>query len=209
MQWPRMGMKGGKSVERFRHSRQTLSGCGCGPKIACCPEDCGYIVERVLSSQTHTCCFDGMLTVCGLPARLCPPLTLCGVSVLEVKPCERAELHGGCCPPCGAGSRVALVLCCQVKDQCGKCAEGASQIEVEVPPVCREGRRGGCLRRGAEVELVSARFCAPCAFAVCAHICIQTVLSCCEMVGPKRPCPPMCSFLPLYPPVPRGLPFKG
>lgn len=174
----------------------------------CAPRGCdqGYIVEKIISNRRCETCFEGVITLCGLPAHLRPPLTLCSVEVIQVKPA--CAPHEGMCMPlpgCGCAprgrDRVTIFLLCCVADSCGCRGEGVAQIEIDdcCGPL-RPVERGANVRRGAQVELRSACFCAPCGFRVCMDICLHTVISCCEMVGtrPRDCCE--CPQLPLYPP---------
>lgn len=161
----------------------------------CCQEG-GYIVERIVSNQKEDICFEGLLQINGLPAHLCPPLSLCGIDVVCLEPCRAAE---PCCAP-RPMQRLAVTLCVCVIDSCGCRAEGEACIEISV---CgRHGRElcGLNVRRGAQVYLSSACFCPPCAFQVCLNLCVQTILSRCEMIGQRPLCPSPCPDLPLYPP---------
>ena len=158
-----------------------------------CRPDCGYIVEKIISSDTEDVCFSGLLQISGLPDGLCSPLCLRGVDVMRVEPvCESLDL-------CGV-RRLRVLLCCYVSDSRGCRAEGTACIEVEV---CgRNGPRacGVNVRRGAQVFIQNACFCPPCAFDVCLRLCITTIVSRCEAVGSRPACPTPCPDLPLYPP---------
>lgn len=179
--------------------RKPHPGWDCGWKWPCATgcRDLGYIVERIVSNRHCNTCFDGVITPSGFPAHLKPPLTLCRIEVMQVKPVCPTEPSIGC----GTMGRVCLVLLCCVVDRCGCRGEGVVQIEVE--DCCRPERAweaGTNVRRGAQVEISNACFCAPCSFHVCLNICLHTVVSCCEMVGARpQPCN-SCPTLPLYPP---------
>lgn len=157
--------------------------CGCGPVG-------GYIVEKIVGNQREDLCFDGAIEVCSLPCGLCPPLCLTGMEVLDIQP-----LCGGCAP----AARLRLTVCCCVCDSRGCRAEGTAKLEVES---CLGSGKCGCtLRRGAQIAVRSARHCPPCAFDVCLDICLQTIMSRCELVGGKDSCRPPCPPMPpLYPP---------
>ena len=162
----------------------------------CCPEG-GYIVERIVCSDRAETCFEGLLQIEELPDCLCPPLCLRGIDVMQVD-----TVCGGmdaCCTGRMQGmQRLRLTLCCYVTDSRGCRAEGVACIEIQTPG----RRRNACgvnVRRGAEAFIRGARFCPPCAFDVCLNICVSTVVSRCEMTGPRLPCPPPCPDLPLYP----------
>ena len=167
-----------------------------------CRPDCGSIVEKIISSDTEEVCFSGLLQISGLPECLCPPLCLRGVDVMRVEPvCEGLDA-------CGV-RRLRVTLCCYVSDRSGCRGEGTACIEVEV---CgRSGPRmcGVNVRRGAQVFVKNACFCPPCAFDVCLHLCISTIVSRCEAVGARPACPPPCPDLPLYPPPIRRAPGAG
>lgn len=90
---------------------------GCWPERPCrrpphpggCRPDCGYIVEKIISSDTEDVCFSGLLQISGLPDGLCSPLCLRGVDVMRVEPvCESLDL-------CGV-RRLRVLLCCYVSD---------------------------------------------------------------------------------------------
>lgn len=165
----------------------------CHP-VNCCADDLGYVVERVRSRHQEHVDIQGMLTLCGLPARLAGPLRLCGAQVVQIAPVG-----------CGCdGHAFCLTLRCHVIDACGRQACGEAEMTVSLrrlPPAC-----GGCLRLGATVALEEARFCAPCSFFVCARVCLLVVLSGEAHMTLCGACPPPCPHLPLYPPpAPRRL----
>lgn len=161
------------------------------PFSPCC--DGGYIVEKIVHRQSETICYDGMLTISGLPEPCCCPWTLCAVDVTQIVPCGEDF--------CGCGStRLKMTLLCTVADRCGNRMECVSCIEVES---CAKARwlQGTNLRRGAQVILGCARFCPPCAFEVSMKVLLQTVYSRCEMLSSAPACPPAYPMpLPLYPP---------
>lgn len=166
--------------------------CGCGPVG-------GYIVEKIVGNQGEKLCFEGRLEISGLPCGLCPPLCLTGVEVWDIR---------AVCGSCQPGARLQLTVCCFVCDARGCRAQGMAKLEVSSclsPEGC-----GGTLRRGAQIAVLSAAFCPPCAFDVCLEICLQTVVSRCELLSGREksccsPCPPMP---PLYPPPCRPAPKR-
>lgn len=173
------------------------------PGGCCCPEG-GYIVERIVGSDREDACFSGLLPIKGLPDSLCPPLCLRGVDVMQIEPVCAGAHACDMGPICGDGQRLRVTLCCFVTDSRGCRAEGIACIEIQVSGRRRPYACGVNVRRGAEIFVQSACFCPPCAFDVCLNLCINTIISRCEMVG-QRPscppsCPPPCPDLPLYPP---------
>lgn len=177
-----------------------------------CCMDGGYIVEKIIGQHKQEACFEGCITLSGLPAHLCPPLTLCGVEVVQVQP--RGINHAcsacNCAPakdfrqpldtPSAIHDVLLVTLLCQVVDSCGCRSEGIACIDIEL---CRPNGHEICgvnMRRGAQVFVRNACFCAPCSFQVCMDICVQTVMSRCEVLGNKPFCAPVCPPLPLYPP---------
>lgn len=163
----------------------------------------GYIVERIVASQNQRLCFDGLLTICGLPACLCPPLTLCDLDIVCIEPC--VQCPDACCPPCGT-VMLRFTLECHVTDCCGHRGQGQACIELPAQQ-CRGAWRGATIRRGAQLQVARACFCTPGSFQVCLYIDLQTVISQCEMVG-EMPCSASaCPTLPIYPapaPLPCG-----
>lgn len=187
--------KEGVAVERNGQDGFCFSGAGRRPSRSgrCCPEG-GYIVERIVSAQREDACFHGLLQLCGLTAGLCPPLCLQSVEAISIEPCC---MPGECQDPCGM-ERLALTLCVCVADSRGCRGEATARIEIQARRV-----RRGCglnVRRGAEIAVQSACFCAPCAFEVCLSVCVNTVLSRLEMVARQPSCCAPCPDLPLYPP---------
>ena len=170
----------------------------CGyPKGEPASRQCGgYIIERIVASHSQCLCFDGMLSVCGLPACLCPPFTLCDVDVACIEPC--AQHPGACCMPCAA-AMLRFTLLCHVVDSRGQRGQGQAVVELAAQQRCGDAGCGANIRRGARVRLVRACFCPPCAFKACLYMDLRTVVSQCEMIGtahcPSRACPP----LPIYP----------
>lgn len=157
--------------------------------------DGGYIVERIVSRQSESLCFEGILALDNLPAGLCPSLTLCDVQVVQIMPCA----------PCGTLShgseRLAMTLLCTVSDSRGCHAECCANIELEScarPAGCSQ--MGLNLRRGAEVCVGCAHFCPPCGFHVSLRILLQTVFSRSELAQARPSCAPCPPPLPLYPP---------
>lgn len=164
------------------------------PPLSC---DGGYIVERIINRQSESLCFEGFLSLDGLPCGLCAPLTLCGAEVVQIRPC----LSG--MAPCGCGhERLALTLLLTVVDSRGCRAETCATIEVEScarPMNCSQ--QGLNLRRGAEVCVGFAHFCPPCGFNVSLRILLQTIFSRSELTSPYPSCACACPpALPLYPP---------
>lgn len=152
-----------------------------------CPKPCcGYILEEIHSHQQECCCFHGILDICGLPARLVAPLSLCSVEVV-------------CITPQGVQNRTAfcLTLRCEVADCCGcrACGEACMTVTLRHAP----GRCGENLRLGARIDVREARFCAPSSFQVCADVCLVVVKSGAGRIIRQQPCAPACLFPPLYP----------
>ena len=162
----------------------------------------GYIVERIVASYSQCLCFEGTLSVCGLPACLCPPLTLCDAEVACIEPCTPCP--DSCCMPC-AEVMLRFTLVCHVADSRGHRGQGQASIELAAQQRRSDVGCGANIRRGAQVRVARACFCAPCAFEVCLYIDLRTVASQCEMLGEApcfaRACPP----LPIYP-MPAQLP---
>ena len=167
-----------------------LSDCSCrrpqSDGHGCCRPCCGYILEEILSHRQEPCCFQGNLEICGLPARLVPPLTLCSVDVVCISPQCAGDHHTSC-----------LTLRCEVADCRGCRAAGEAFMSVALVhvPDCR----GGSLRLGAEILVREARFCAPSSFAVCADVCLTMVITGAGRMLRQQPCAPKCLFPPLYP----------
>ena len=178
--------------------------CGCVQTEECACEQ-GYIVEKIVSSRRCSTCFEGMITVQGIPQGLRAPLRLCSAEVIRVNAMQSCDAPA-CMPPCSGcqtvhrPGRVMLTLLCCVEDACGCRAEGTACIEVEdccLPP--RPCPMDANLRRGARAQVTRACFCSPCGFHVCADVCLYAIVSRCEMVrGCPKPCP-SCPQLPLYP----------
>lgn len=180
----------GKSYGGYRPG----SSCCCPPPrpSGCCPEG-GYILEKIVQNDREELCYTGLLEICGLPHHLCPPLCLRSAEVMNIEPCMPDA-----CTPCGE-QRFRLALLCCVVDSRGCRAEGMAHIEV----LLHRGIRPPCgmnVRRGVQVQVRSACFCPPCSFDVCLGLCINTIVSRCEIVGKQPACPPSCPPLPLYPP---------
>lgn len=152
----------------------------------CCRPCCGYIVEEIHSHQQECCCFQGILEICGLPARLVPPLTLCSVDVVCISPQCAGDRH-----------TFRLTLRCEVADCRGCRANGEAFMSVapgHVPDCCN-----GNLHLGAEIDVREARFCAPSGFAVCADVCLTVVITGAGRMLRQQPRAPKCLFPPLYP----------
>ena len=164
------------------------------PASTCC-YDQGYIVEKIVHRKSESLCFEGFLPLNNLTDRLCPPLTLCGIEVLQIRPCKRNV--------CSCERELLeITLLCLITDARGCRGQGFATIEVESCdnnwPCSQSGLN---LRRGAEICIGFSRFCAPCGFEVSLRIALQTILSRCEITSSRphcdNPCPPA---LPLYPP---------
>lgn len=164
--------------------------CGCeqsqSGRHGCCRPCCGYILEEIHSHRQECRCFHGLLEICGLPARLMPPLALCRIDVVCISPqCAQER------------SAFRLTLRCEVEDCCGcrACGDACISAELRVP-ACR----GENLRLGAEIDVHSARFCAPSAFEVCADIILLVVTTGAGRMFKHQPCASrQCAFPPLYP----------
>lgn len=152
----------------------------------CCKPCCGYMIEEIHSHQQTRCCFHGIVEVGGLGKHWRPPLTLCGVRVVCITP--------QCAQSCAA---FRLTLRFEVVDACGcrACGEGSILVSFAHAPV-------GCgerLHLGARIDVREARFCAPCAFELCAEIQLVAVVSGAGRIVGQLPCAPACAFPPLYP----------
>ena len=175
------------------------------PPSPCC--DSGYIVERIVQRQSETLCFDGLLTLNGLPCGLCAPLTLCNVEVVQIRPVGGFDPCNPCspcgCDPCGGCDQLAVTLACSVVDARGCSGEGFATIQVQSCAQMCSSRQGLNVRRGAQVCVGFSRFCAPCAFEVSLKLSLQTLYSRSEWMSGRPPysqdncCAPA---LPLYPP---------
>ena len=152
----------------------------------CCRPCCGYIVEEIHSHHQERCCFRGMLEICGLPARLAPPLTLCRADVSCISPLCGQERAAFC-----------LTLRCEVEDcrGCRACGEACICITLQHAPACC----GENLRLGARLDVQHACFCAPSAFEVCADVHLMVVTSGVGRMLRQLECAPRCAFAPLYP----------
>lgn len=173
--------------------------------------DGGYIVERIVQRQSETLCYDGLLTLSGLACGLCPPLTLCDVQVVSIKPASPAPRD--VCGPCetyapGGCENLSLTLLCSVVDARGCSGEGCATVCVQSCARACDPWQGLSVRRGAQVYLGHSRFCAPGAFEVSLKLILQTLFSRAEWTGGRPPCPPdRCPTpLPLYPPPVRRFP---
>lgn len=154
-----------------------------------CPN--GYILEKVIGNRQENLCFNGLIEIGELSGGLCFPLRLCDVQVMDIRPCGARR-----------STRLEFTVCVTVMDGRGCRAEGIARFEVES---CIRGccACGVNVRRGAEIRVISARFCPPCCFEACFEICLQTLESRCELVGGRDKCCTQCPQLPLYPPPPR------
>ena len=122
--------------------------CGCSRGEPAARQRGGYIVERIVGSHCQCLCFEGMLSVCGLPACLCPPLTLCDVDVACIEPC--AQCPGACCSPCEA-VMLRLTLICHVADSRGRRGQGQAVIELAAQQRCDNVGCGVNIRRGVYI----------------------------------------------------------
>ena len=172
------------------------------PPSSCC--DGGYIIERIVHRQSETLCFDGLLTLNGLPCGLCAPLSLCGVEVVQIRPIGGFDPCDPCgCDPYAGCDRLAVTLACTVVDARGCSGEGLATIEVQSCAQRCSPRQGTNVRRGAQVCVGFSRFCAPCAFEVSLKLSMQTLYSRSEWMSGRPPIPQegCCPQpLPLYPP---------
>ena len=178
------------------------------PPPPCC--DGGYIVERIVQRQSETLCFDGLLTLNGLPCGLCGPLSLCDVEVVQIRPvggfdpCDACNPCNPCgCDPFGGCDHLAVTLACTVVDSRGCSGEGFATIQVQSCAQMCSPRQGLNVRRGAQVCVGFSRFCAPCAFEVSLKLSLQTLYSRSEWMNGRPSCPQdhCCPpALPLYPP---------
>ena len=164
------------------------------PPAICC--DYGYIIEKIVHRQSESLCFEGILPLNGLPNGFCPPLTLCNVEVLQIRPCRNGMMSCGC-----GKERLEISLLCVITDAYGCQTECCSTIEVESCVNSPCAQQGLNMRRAAEVCVGFNRFCPPCGLEVSLRIQLQTLFSRCEMVSSKPACSISCpSPLPLYPP---------
>ena len=155
-------------------------------------EGCEYIVERIIAKRCEPLCFRGHIAVSGLSPGLCPPLCLCGVKVMDIR-------------PCGAQDELELTLLLTVHDARGCSAEGRACLHLTSCAPCAPCGMGTSVRRGAEIQVSEASFVPPCGFFVCLNIELHTLVSRCELACcPPCTCArPSCPVLPLYPPPPK------
>lgn len=152
----------------------------------CCKPCCGYILEEIHDCHRERCCFDGVVSICGLSACLAPPLTLCSTDVVCIA------------PACTQDRRTfRLTLRCEVIDSRGCRASGEACICVTIRqlPTC------GCanLRLGACIDVQRAEYCSASAFRLCADVRLMMVASGPGRLIRQQMCAKHCLFPPLYP----------
>lgn len=164
-----------------------------GPPPSAC-YDGGYIVEKIVNRQTESLCYDGLLTLDGLPAGLCTPLRLCDAQVTQIRPCGN--------PQCVCDAQpLILTLLCTVMDARGCRAGCCASIELKSCAKIDDCAAAFLnLRRGAEICVGCAHFYPPCGFHVSLRVLLQTVLSRSELAAAPVCSPPCPPALPLYPP---------
>ena len=159
----------------------------------------GYIIEKIIDRDCQPAAYEGTIYIENLPPGVRGPLSLCRLRVTGIETMGKrgANFHQWGRHPDQMLEQVCLRLNCEMTDRNGRRLCGQARMVLDIPS---GNRPAGTVRKGAQIDLHSACYCAPNAFHICADVLVHTIVSCCQTIVKDVPCRKDCRFdLPLYP----------